>query len=102
MHGFFMIAASMTPPDMRRHAPHRAVVPLLVALWPGAGAGHHHQAPDDVPSEVAFVWFDQLYSLVKTERITAPPPPGSTAWRPSPSTKRWRPAAVSTAPWRAS
>jgi hypothetical protein len=37
-----------------------AVVPLLVALWPGAGAGHHPQAPDDLPSEVASVWFDQL------------------------------------------
>jgi hypothetical protein len=49
------------------------VVPLLVALWPGAGAGHHPQAPDDLPSEVASVWFDQLYDLVKTEQITAPP-----------------------------
>jgi hypothetical protein len=50
-----------------------AVVPLLVALWLGTGAGHHPQAPDDVPSEVASVWFDQLYDLVKAERITAPP-----------------------------
>ena len=50
-----------------------AVVPLLVALWPGAGAGHHPQAPDDLPSEVAFVWFDQLYDLVKAEQITPPP-----------------------------
>jgi hypothetical protein len=49
------------------------VVPLLVAPWPGAAAGHHAQAPDNVPSEVASVWFDQLYDLVKTERITAPP-----------------------------
>jgi hypothetical protein len=48
------------------------VVPLLVALWPEAGAGHPPQAPDDVPSEVASVWFDQLYDLVKTEQITAP------------------------------
>jgi hypothetical protein len=31
------------------------------------------QAPDDVPSEVASAWFDQLYDLVKTEQITAPP-----------------------------
>jgi hypothetical protein len=30
-----------------------AIVPLLVALGPGAGAGHHPQAPGDVPSEVA-------------------------------------------------
>jgi membrane-associated phospholipid phosphatase len=50
-----------------------AVVPLLVALWPGAGAGHHPQAPDDLPSEVASVWFDQLYDLVKAEQITPPP-----------------------------
>jgi membrane-associated phospholipid phosphatase len=49
------------------------VVPLLVAPWPGAAAGHHAQAPDDVPSDVASVWFDQLYDLVKTEQITAPP-----------------------------
>jgi PAP2 superfamily len=48
-----------------------AVVPLLVAL--GAGAGHPPQTPDDAPSEVASVWFDQLYDLVKTEQITAPP-----------------------------
>jgi hypothetical protein len=46
-----------------------AVVPLLVAL----GAGHPPQAPNDVPSEVAFVWFDQLYDLVKAEQITPPP-----------------------------
>jgi membrane-associated phospholipid phosphatase len=50
-----------------------AVVPLLVALWLGTGAGHHPQAPDDVPSEVASVWFDQLYDLVKAEQITPPP-----------------------------
>jgi membrane-associated phospholipid phosphatase len=50
-----------------------AVVSLLVTLWLGAGAGHHPQAPDDIPSEVASVWFDQLYDLVTTERITAPP-----------------------------
>lgn len=50
-----------------------AVVPLLVALWPGAGAGYHPQAPDDMPSEVASVWFDQLCDLIKTEQITAPP-----------------------------
>jgi PAP2 superfamily len=50
-----------------------AVVPLLMALWLGAGEVHHPQAPDDVPSEVASVWFDQLYDLVTTERITAPP-----------------------------
>jgi hypothetical protein len=50
-----------------------AVILLLVALWRGAGAGHHPQAPDDVPSEVASVWFDQLYDLITTERITAPP-----------------------------
>ncbi len=37
-----------------------AVLPLLVALWPGTGAGHSGQAPDDVPSEVASMWFDQL------------------------------------------
>jgi hypothetical protein len=61
----------------RRVALLLAVVPLLVALWLGAGAGHPPQAPDDVPSEVASVWCDQLYNLVTTERIAAPPPPGS-------------------------
>jgi PAP2 superfamily protein len=50
-----------------------AIVPLLMALGPGAGAGDPSHACDDVPSEVAFVWFDQLYDLVKTERITPPP-----------------------------
>jgi PAP2 superfamily len=50
-----------------------AVVPLLVALWSKAEAGHHPQAPDDAPSEVASVWFDQLYDLVKAEQITPPP-----------------------------
>jgi PAP2 superfamily protein len=49
-----------------------AVIPLLVVLWPGAGAGHPPQAPDDAPSEVASVWFDQLYDLVTTEQVTAP------------------------------
>jgi hypothetical protein len=82
----------------RRVALLLAVVPLLVALWLRAGAEHPPQAPDDFPSEVASVWFDQLYDLVTTERITAPPPPGSMAWRPSPSTRRSCPAAGSTAP----
>ena len=50
-----------------------AVVPLLVALWPRAGLGHPPQAPDEVPSEVASAWFDQLYDLVKAEQITPPP-----------------------------
>ena len=50
-----------------------AVVSLLVPLGPGAAAGHQSQAPDDVPSEVASVWFDQLYDLVRMEHITPPP-----------------------------
>jgi hypothetical protein len=50
-----------------------AVLTLLVALWSGAGAGHYPQVPDEVPSEVASAWFDQLYDLVTTEQITAPP-----------------------------
>jgi membrane-associated phospholipid phosphatase len=50
-----------------------AVVPLLVALWLGVGAGDHSHACDDVPSAVASVWFDRLYDLVTTERITPPP-----------------------------
>jgi hypothetical protein len=53
-----------------------AVVPLLVALGRGASAEHHPQAADDVPSEVASVWFDQLYDLVTAERITAHPASG--------------------------
>jgi hypothetical protein len=58
-----------------------AGAPLLMALWRGAGAGHHPQAADDVPSEVASVWFDQLYDLVTTERVTAPLPRGSRTYR---------------------
>jgi hypothetical protein len=50
-----------------------AMVSLLVTLGLGAAAGHHPPVPDDVPSEVASVWFDQLYDLVRTEQITAPP-----------------------------
>jgi hypothetical protein len=50
-----------------------AVVPLLVALWPKASLGHPPQAPDEVPSKVASVWFDLLYDLVKAEQITPPP-----------------------------
>jgi hypothetical protein len=50
-----------------------AGAPMLMALGLGAGAGHYPQAPDDVASEVASVWFDQLYDLITTERITAPP-----------------------------
>jgi hypothetical protein len=50
-----------------------AVAPLLVALGPRAGAERPPQAPDDLPSEVAFVWFDQLYDLIKAEQITPPP-----------------------------
>ena len=46
---------------------------LLVALGRGAGGGHQPQGPDDVPSEVAAVWFDQLYDLVTAEQITPPP-----------------------------
>ncbi len=57
----------------RRVALLLAVVPLLVALWHGVGAGDHSHACDDLPSEVATVWFDQLYDLVTTEQITAPP-----------------------------
>jgi PAP2 superfamily len=49
------------------------VVPLLMALWLRVGAGHHPHACDDLPSEVEFVWFDQLYDLVKADRITPPP-----------------------------
>jgi hypothetical protein len=49
------------------------MVPLLITLGLGVAAGHHPRGPDDVPSEVASVWFDRLYDLVTTERITAPP-----------------------------
>ncbi len=50
-----------------------AVVSLLVPPGPGATAGHQPQAPDDVPSEVASAWFDQLYDVVTMEQITPPP-----------------------------
>jgi hypothetical protein len=49
-----------------------AVVPLLVALGLGAGAEPQPQAPDDLPSEVASVWFDQLYDVVTTEALSPP------------------------------
>jgi hypothetical protein len=40
---------------------------------PSVCAGHHQELADDSPSEVAWVWFDPLYEVVKSE-ATAPPP----------------------------
>jgi hypothetical protein len=39
---------------------------------PSVWADQHKEPTDDYPSEVASVWFDTLYDLVKAE-ATAPP-----------------------------
>jgi membrane-associated phospholipid phosphatase len=41
----------------------------VASVW----ADHHQEPADDFPSEVAWVWFDTLYDVIKTE-ATAPPP----------------------------
>jgi hypothetical protein len=57
---------------------HRRTVALTLAIGlaltiPSAWADHHKEPADDSPSEVASVWFDALYDIVKSE-APAPPP----------------------------
>jgi membrane-associated phospholipid phosphatase len=52
-----------------------AVVLLLVAPSVWAGLDQGKQPTDDYPSDVAWVWFDTLYEVVKSE--AAAPPPAS-------------------------
>ncbi len=46
---------------------------MLVVLSAWAGVDQRKHPTDDFPSEVASVWFDQLYDVIKSE-ATAPPP----------------------------
>ena len=45
---------------------------LLVSSWGWTAETRARPAPEAFPSEVASVWFDTLYDLVKTEQITPP------------------------------
>src|SRR5262245_65449117 len=45
----------------------------LMLTIPSVWADQHNEPADDSPSEVAAVWFDTLYDVVKSE-TTAPPP----------------------------
>src|SRR5215813_5699747 len=45
---------------------------LLISSWICTGEMGQSQATDRFNSEVASVWFDTLYDLVKTEQITPP------------------------------
>jgi hypothetical protein len=45
---------------------------LLMAPWACAEERHHPRAADDFPSDVASVWFDLLYDVVKTEQSSPP------------------------------
>jgi hypothetical protein len=58
---------------MKRRSIHLclAILLLMTALaW--AEEAHRFKASDDLPSDVASVWFDQLYDVVKNEQ-TSPP-----------------------------
>ena len=59
---------------MRRATLRVVVVVVLLVLTPAAWADKKVKNPSDsYPSDVASVWFDKLYDVVKSER-TAPPP----------------------------
>jgi PAP2 superfamily len=45
---------------------------LLLSSWVSTGETRASQPPERFNSEVASVWFDTLYDLVKTEQITPP------------------------------
>ena len=60
---------------------------LCVAAPSWAGVLWTPTPPDEAPSDVAVAWFDLLYDVVKAEQVTPPRRPGSTVWRPWPSTK---------------
>jgi hypothetical protein len=46
---------------------------MLVATSAWAGADQRQKPTDNFPSDVASVWFDTLYDVIKSE-ATAPPP----------------------------
>ena len=45
---------------------------LLTTPWAWAAGTHHPTTADDVPSDVASTWFDQLYDVVKTAQGSPP------------------------------
>jgi membrane-associated phospholipid phosphatase len=45
---------------------------LLLAPWSGAGEVHKPSPPDVFRADVAVAWFDLLYDVVKTERVSPP------------------------------
>jgi hypothetical protein len=60
---------------------------FLVSSWGWTAETRARPAPEAFPSEVASVWFDTLYDLVKTEQITPPARRGSMASSRLPSTR---------------
>src|SRR5215831_6741387 len=60
---------------------------LLMALSAEAKEAHCPKAAD-FPSDIASIWFDLLYDVVKTKALSPRWPPDSTALRPSPCTRR--------------
>jgi membrane-associated phospholipid phosphatase len=57
----------------RRHVQLCLVTILwLMTPWAWAGTVHHPKAADDFPSDVASVWFDLLYDVVKIENSSPP------------------------------
>jgi hypothetical protein len=65
-----------------------AILFLLIVASAWAKEAYHPKAADDFPSDVASVWFDLLYDVVKNEQSSPLWPPGSMALRLSPSTRR--------------
>ena len=45
------------------------VIVLFLFVVPSSWAGQRPEFADDYPSDVASVWFDTLYDLVKSEAI---------------------------------
>jgi PAP2 superfamily len=60
---------------MRQEILHITLVTTLLLLPARAWTEPGKTSPDDVPSEVAWTWFEQLYDVVRRERT--PPPPAS-------------------------
>jgi hypothetical protein len=48
------------------------ILVLLMASSAWEKGGNNPKAPDDFPSDVASVWFDRLYDVVKTEQSSPP------------------------------
>jgi membrane-associated phospholipid phosphatase len=59
---------------MQHHSLQVGMVALVVltASWGWTAVTHARQAPEEFPAEVASIWFDTLYELVKTEQLTPP------------------------------